>query len=229
MDFASPAMEPYSDNLLMTGAFYIAGFIFGILSIAKPIDDPAYLTQAGLNKCQIIRAALFQFLMALSYTGIAIGLFPVLKLYNEPLALCFLGFKIMAVLFVLIGTFLLLRIGKLSREYLKAAAPDLVFFNRRGALLKRDRDIINHVAMVILMCVGSIMLYLITLQSGLIPFWLSVWGLAGSFLAVFASILVMLRYIAVLNPFYVMLNIPFAVQEVVFALWLIGIGWNQAS
>lgn len=124
MSLVFPAMEAYREILIVVGAFYFFGFLAGILSVAKPVDDPAYLRKAALNSYKVNRAAFFQFLMAIFYTGIAFGLYPILKLHNDWLAPGFLGFRMMAVPFVVIGTFLLLRIRKLSREYVKAGASD---------------------------------------------------------------------------------------------------------
>lgn len=95
-----------------------------------------------------------------------------------------------------------------------------------GDLLKTARDLVNHVVMIIILCIGGIMLYIIMIQSGLIPTWLSVWGILGSVIALLASILVLIKYLQVLSPTYLILNIPIAMQEIVFAVWLIFKGFK---
>ena len=84
MDIAFPAREPYRGISIVVGTCYIFGFLAGILSVSKPVDAPDYLKKAALNSTLINRAAFFQFLMAIFYTGVAVGLFPVLEQHNEP-------------------------------------------------------------------------------------------------------------------------------------------------
>lgn len=220
-------METYRSISVVVGVLYLLGFVAGILSIARAVDDPEYLTKSALNAKQVNKAAGFQFLMAVFCLGIAIVLYPLLKTYNETLAVGFLSFRITAVLFILIGTVMLLLIVKLSEEYRNVNSSESSYFQMTGSLLKTGRDLVNHVIMIIMLCIGGIMLYIIMIQSGLIPIWLSLWGIAGSLMAILASILVMIKYIDVITPTYVLLNVPIVLQEIVFAVWLIVKGFNQ--
>lgn len=227
MDLAFQYIDTYREISIVTGVLYIFGLVAGVLSVAHAVDDSDYLTKSALHAKQVYKAACFQFLMAIFYIGVAIVLYPVLKTYNEILATGFLGFRIVAVIFLLTGVIILLLILKLSQEYVKVGSSDLSSFKRAGDLLKTGRDLINHVCMVITLCIGGIMLYIIMLQTGLIPAWLSVWGLFGSSMAILASILVMVKNMEILKPAYIMLNIPIALQEMVFAVWLIVKGFKQ--
>jgi hypothetical protein len=150
-----------------------------------------------------------------------------LKIYNERLAIGFLSFRIIAALLTLIGTIILLLILKLSQEYVKEGSTGASYYNMIGNLLKTSRDLVNHVGMIIMLSIGGIMLYIIMIQSGLIPMWISVWGLFGSSIAILASFLVMIKYIEILTPTYMILNLPIALQEIVFAIWLIVKGFKQ--
>jgi hypothetical protein len=220
-------VDPYRVISIVVGILYILGFVAGILSIAPAIDNSDYLANSSLSSNQINRAAYFQFLMAFIYIGVAILLFPILKIYNERLAIGFLSFRIIAVLFVLIGTIILLLILRLSHEYIKISPSDSSYYQMIGKLLKTARDLVNHVGMIIMLCVSGIMLYTIIIQSGLIPLWISIWGLLASSLAIITSILVLIKYVEVLTPTYMILNIPIVLQEIVFAIWLIVKGFKQ--
>jgi hypothetical protein len=220
-------IDPYREISIIAGALYLLVFVAGILSIARTVDKSDYLTEPALHSKQVYKAACFQFLMALFYTGIAVVLYPMLTLYNETLALGFLSFRIIAALFTAIGTIVLILIVKLSQEYIKAGTSNTVYYQVIGSLLKTSRDLINHVVMIIMLCIANILLYATLLQSDLIPMWLSVWGIVGSSIAIMASILVMIRSIDVLTTMYVTLNAPIALQEIVFAIWLIVVGFKQ--
>lgn len=212
---------------ILIGVLYLFVFIAGILSVAKAVDDSDYLTKSASNSKQIYRAVFFQFLMAIFYSGIAILLYPVLKVHNESLALGFLGSRVIAVLFVLIGAMTLLLILKLSQAFVKVNAPSSSHYQVIGDLLKTARDLLNHVGMIIVLCMGGIMLNVLLIQSGLIPEWLSVWGILGSVLAILASILVMTKHVQIISRAYIILNIPIALQEIVFAGWLIFKGFEH--
>lgn len=206
---------------IIIGVLYILIFIAGILSVSKAADDPDYLVKSAQNPKQIHRAATFQFLMAIFYTGIAILLYPLLRAYNEELAVGFLVSRIIAVFFVLIGTITFLLILKLSRDFSEAGSSGSLHYHVIGDLLRTARDLFNHVGMIIALCLGGIMLYTVLIQSGLIPVWLSVWGIVGSVIALLASILVGMKFIRIISPVYLILNVPIALQELVFAAWLI--------
>lgn len=219
-------MDLYELTSVLTGMLYLLVFIAGLLSIARAVDHPDYLIKAAKHSWQVRKAAFFQFLMAVFYTIIALLLFPVLKTHNETLAYGFLAFRIIAAALVIVGTGILLRILRLSQQYAKHNSPTTVNYKPTGDKLKTARDFINHVAMIIMLCLSSIMLYTVTLQSGLIPTWLSVWGIAGAAIAILASIFVWLKYVKIISPTYMLLNIPLALQEFVFAVWLIWEGFE---
>ena len=220
-------MDTYRGTSIVIGILYILVYIAGFLSIAHAVDDSDYLTKSALNSNQIYKAVFFQFLMAILYIAIAFLLYPILKTYNERLAIGFLSFRIIAVIFVLIGTLTLLLILKLSQEYVKDNPIGTDSYNSIGDLLKTARDLVNHVGMIIMLCISGIMLYIIMIQSGLIPIWLSVWGIFGSVIAILASILVMIKFVQIISPTYMILNLPIALQEIVFAVWLILKGFKQ--
>ena len=213
----------------IAGALFIVGTVAGLLSIAPSIDAPDYLTKASENETQVLIGAFFQFLMAAAYIGFAILLYPILKRYNESLAIGFLGFRLMAGVFNIIGVIIVLLLLTLSQEFLKAGASASSYFQVTGELLRAARDYVNHVAMILAQSLGGIMYFYIFYQARLVPRWLSVWGIAGATLAILASFLVMFHLIGVITPIYIVLNLPIALQEMVLAVWLIAKGLNSTA
>lgn len=78
--------------------------------------------------------------------------------------------------------------------------------------------------------IGAFMYYLILFKGRLVPAWLSVWGLIGAPLWLGATLLSMFRWIHLYSLTQTLLFIPIALQELVFAFWLIFVGfkptWN---
>ena len=137
-------MDIYRQISILVGVLIIIGTISGILSIAPAVDDSKYLIKAGANSYRVLFASFFQFVMSVAYLGIAISLYSILRQYNERLAIGFLSFRIIAVVFILVGVMILLLILKLSQEYLKSNSLDSSYYDTIGKLLLTGRDFVNH-------------------------------------------------------------------------------------
>jgi hypothetical protein len=90
-----------------------------------------------------------------------------------------------------------------------------------GNLLLAARDWAFLIGSGLVWSLSALVLNYLLYQSRLVPRWLSVWGLVGATLS-FAAYL--LRFFSIDLPEIVFL--PIAVQEMVFALWLIVKGSN---
>ena len=220
-------MDTNRKNTIIAGALYLLGFIAGILSIASAVDDPEYLIKTAANANQTLLATLFQFVMIVAFLGIAITLYPFVKKIDERLALGFLSFRIIGTVFILIGVILLLLILSISQEYIRTGSSDLPMFQLIGGLLRTGRDFVNHIAMIVSLNIGGIMLYLVLYKARLVPRWLSVWGIIGAIITIIASFLIMFRLIDIITPEYMIMNIPIAFQELTFAIWLIVKGFDR--
>lgn len=220
-------MDAFREISIITGVLYLLGFVAGIFSVARAVDDPEYLTKAANNSRAINIAACFQILLALIYLAIPIILYPLLIEFENVLTIGFLSFRILAVLFVMAGTIVLLQILKLSKKYTHVLSNEKSSFQTTGDLLKKRRDLINHVGMVFMLSIGNILLNIHLITFDLIPDWLGIWGIIGAVFAILASLLVLLNRVEVISHRYLVLNMPVVVQELVFSIWLIGVGFVQ--
>jgi hypothetical protein len=213
----------------LAGVLIITGMVAGILSIAPAIDAPDYLTKASANANQVITQAFFQFVIAAAYVGVGVLLYPIIKRYNESLALGFLSFRIIAAVFLIVGMTCALLLLTLSQEFAKAGTPDVSYFHTLGGVLRSGRDVVNHVAMPWSLIASALMFYSILYQTRLVPRWLSGWGLVGTTVSMWATLLVMFRLIDIITPIYVVLAVPWALQEMVMAVWFIVKGFNPSA
>lgn len=214
-------------EIRLAGLLILAGMAAGIFSVAPAIDAANYLTEAAKHPDEAILAAVFQFVMSLAYIGVAILLYPNIKRFGSSLSIGFLSFRIIAVSLSIIGTTLLLSVLALSQEYSQNPLQDRQSLEVWGNVLKTSRDYINHVFMVLVLCAGNFILYVLFFKSKLIPQWLSVWGMTGAFLSVTASMLVLFRKVDIITYEYLALNVPTAVQELVLGVWLIAKGVDK--
>ena len=212
---------------ILAGVLYFLGLVAGVLSVVPVIDLPDYLTQVSAHIGQVTSGAFFQFLMMAAYVGMAITLYPILKRHNESLALGYVGFRLVAAAFIVIGVILLLLLLTLSQEFIRAGAPVSSHFQTVGEILRTGRDLVNHVGMILVLGMGGLLFCYLLYLTELVPRWLSGWGLVGTAVTITASFLFMFRIIELMTSVY--MNFPLALQEMVFAVWLIVKGFRQTE
>jgi hypothetical protein len=216
----------------IAGALFITATVAGILGVVflNPIlNDPDYLLKISANENQVILGALFVFILAAASAGIAISLYPILRKYNEGLALGSVGFRLIEGVLDIVGAISLLLLLTLSQEFVKAGAPNSSYFQTSGVLLLAGNHWVNNVAVLLAWSLGALMYYYIFYQTQLVPRWLSGWGLVGITLTIVTSILVLFRLISPMGTIQVVSNLPIGVQEMVLAVWLIVKGFNSSA
>jgi hypothetical protein len=217
---------------IIAGVLFIIATVAALLStvFTKPILDATdYLIKISANENRIAIGALFRFIAAAASAGIAISLYPILKKYNQGLALGSVGFRIIEGMLGIVGVICLLLLTTLSQEFVKAGAPDSSYFQTSGVLIVAVRDWMGNVAGLLAFGLGALMYYYIFFQTKLVPRWLSGWGLIGTILIIVTSMLVMFRVIGPMSTTQIVLAIPIGLQEMVLAVWLIVKGFNSSA
>ena len=221
-------MDVIRKKSISVGALLILSIVVGILSIDPVIDGMDNLESVSINSNAILIRAFMQFILGLIYASIPIILYTLLKKINTSLTIGFLVFRIISVGFIFIGWLSILLLLALSQEFVSSGSPELLYFKTLDNLLRSGRDLINHVAMPLILSVGNLMFYSILYQSKIIPKWLSLWGLIATILSsVLASLLLMFDVIGIINATYVSLAFPTALLEIVLATWLIVKGFDS--
>jgi len=211
----------------LAGVLIITGMIAGIFSVAPAVDSTKYLTEAAANSNQVIIGAIFQLIMALAYIGVAILLYPIIRQFGKSMAIGFLSFRIIATTLVIVGTIILLSILALSQEAIKHSISDHPDLEVLGSVLKTTRDYINHVFMILMLCAGNVLLYILLIHSKLIPRWISLFGIVGAILSVIASFLVLFRVVEIITTEYLILNLPTGLTDLILGIWLIAKGFKK--
>jgi hypothetical protein len=216
----------------IVGILYIIGTVAGILSVVVTgpfLEGPDYLTKISANQIQFITGALCILVMGLALVMIPMLMYPILKKWNEPLALGYVVFRgALETGFYLAMTVALLILVPLSQAYGKAGAPDASSFQALGTLVLAGRDILDPLNAVIFP-LGALMFYYLLYQSNLIPQWISGWGLIGIVPFLAASLLVLFGYLDPMSSVRNLLYLPLALQEMVMAVWLIVKGFNPSA
>jgi hypothetical protein len=225
-------MDSYRKTAIIVGVLLIACTATTILSLTllNPIlDDPEYLTKLAENEIRAIIGAILEFIWAATAMGIAIWLYPILKKYNEALTLGSVGFRIVEGVFVFVGTLSLLSLLTLGQEFVGVGVADASSFQTIGTLLLAIRHWTHNGIVLIAFCLGALLYYCVFYQSKLIPRWLSGWGLLGAALSLAVTLFSLFNPGFVVSWVHTLLNAPIALQEMVFAVWLIVKGFKPSA
>jgi hypothetical protein len=211
---------------ILLGILLISGILFGIINTVPALEYPDYLTKLSAIETQVLIAVFFQSAMAVVYVCVTVLLYPILKKYHEGLAAGYFGFRIIGAGFLFAGIGSLLLLLWLSQSFISADQAYSSFFQTTGELLRRGRDILNHIGMILPWSIGGLILYYCLYKIKLIPRWLSIWGIIGSAFTLLATLMLMLNFIKIVNPIYLILNAPTALFELALAFFLIIRGFN---
>ena len=162
--------------------------------------------------------------MAVAVAGVAFMIYPILKQntdteIKEGLALWYVGTRITEGATFVVGVLVTLSLLSLSQEFIKAGAPDASYFQTGGTVLIAASNYAWMLGQSVF-CIGVLMLNYLLYQSRRIPRWLSGWGFIGAPLMLVAGFLLLVDGDPN-SPLSNVLYAPLALQEMVFAVWLI--------
>jgi hypothetical protein len=167
---------------------------------------------------------IFWLILAVSVTGIGVMMYPILKKHNEGLALGYVGLRLIESICIIIASISLLSVLTLSQEC-SAGTFDATYYQSIGSLLLTLQNWSFEIGTLIFLGLGGLFLNYSLYELKLVPRLLSVWGLIGAACVLLFGLLGLFGLTAdsiTLN----LLAAPIAVQEMVFAVWLIVKGFN---
>ena len=222
-------MKPYRSTAVLVGVLFILGTVaasFSVVLTQDIIGNSDYLSKVGLNETSIVVGALLVLIMGMSLAFVPILMFPLLRTYNESLAIGYIVFRsgLETVLYV-INVICLLCLIPLSHAFLETSHLNNFYFQILGDLLLKTDFQISPLLKIIF-SVGSLLFNYMLYQSKLVPRWLSGWGIVGATLHLISGLV--LSFNIVTESFFIKIgwDVIIAIQEMVFALWLILKGFN---
>ncbi|MFS8120517.1 MAG: DUF4386 domain-containing protein [Microcoleus sp.] len=218
-------MQANKKIAVVTGILFIVATFAALLAAAiEPIlTRTDYLASISANANKVTVDILFYLIAAFTSVGIAISMYPVMKKSNVGLSIGSLVFRTIEAVFYIVAVVSLLSVLTLSRKFMTAEASDRAVLQVVGDSFLRVREHAT-LAAVFAFSVGAFMYYYLFFQSGLVPRWLSGWGIVATILMLTACVLSLFSDRPVTG--YAILIIPIAVQEMVLAVWLIIKGFN---
>ena len=226
-------MKTYRKTSVIVGILFIIGTVAGISSglVTSPVLGASdYLSQVAMNESAIVLGALLVLVMGFPLAMIPAMMFPIFRKTNEPLALGAVIFRgvleAVTYMIIVISTLMFIPVGQ---AFVEAGAADAATFQAIGDFIKQTVYFTEHI-LALVFTIGALMLYWLFYKTKLIPNWLSLWGFIGAILYFTAPIFNLfdpLRLPLSLGVKWGYLMIPLAIQEMVFALWMIIKGFNK--
>jgi Domain of unknown function (DUF4386) len=192
--------------------------ILGSLALGSALDGDDYLV--NFPGGQVILASVLFLVAATSAFGTAVLLFPILRRHNEGLAAGYVGLRAFEnILYAagVVGLLMMLTVSE-SDAAGAAASTDLRLV---GAALLALHSWAVLLGTLIFAGLGSLTLNCVLYRSRLVPRWLSAWGLIGAAGIFVYGLLGIFGVGTGLGSPYTALAMPLAVQEMVFAIWLV--------
>ena len=225
-------MNSNRKTAIIVGVLFIISTVAGILSAVflEPIlNAPDYLINVSANENQVINGALLELICAGAFLGIAVMMFPILKKYNENIALGYVVARILEAVPFVVGVISLLSLLTLSQEYVQAGTPDAPHYLPLSTLLLEVHDLTNLLGSMIIFSLTALILNYSLYQSKLVPGFISIWGLIGAPLMLTAGLLGMFGLFSPFSTISIFLALPLALNEMVLAVWLIVKGFNSSA
>jgi hypothetical protein len=224
-------MNSNRKTAIIVGVLFIiaTASIFAESLYGPILSSPDYLDITYPNKIIVITGILLESIMIPAMFLIPIFLFPILKKHNKVLALGYIGFRSLEAVLISIAEINKLSLVNLSRNYLNKGGADASYFQNIGSSIQSKLYWVNTdgVIYVVIFAIGALMLYYILYRSKLVPRWIAGWGLIAAVTILIAS--VMSAFIDLSPTIAILLIAPIALQEMVFAVWLIVKGFNPAA
>jgi hypothetical protein len=218
-------------NAICAGILFIVADLAGFLSFPfmAPVNAANYLVSVSTYGGLVATGAVLLFIGGASAIGIAMSLYPVLRKYNEGLALGSVGFRTVEGMLDFISVLGLLILITLSQQFVGAGSPDSSYFQTLGVLTVSGFHWATNVIKLMVFSLGCLLYYILFFRTNLIPRWLSGWGVVAAIMTMVSALLVMYGLIAPFSTAQIVLNLPILPQELVLAVWLIVKGFNPST
>jgi len=194
--------------------------IAGSVVLGSVLEQDDFLLGLDAHAAQVTLAAGLFLIAATSAVATAFLLFPILRRHAEGLAAGYIALRTFENVFYVAGSVSLLAMLTVSQNGSLGSAgpPDVALL---GAALQAVRSWAVVLGTLIFFGLGCVVLNTILFQSRLVPRWLSGWGLLGAAGVSTYGVAGLLGYGTELGSPLMLLAMPIALQEMVFAGWLL--------
>ncbi|MGX6445162.1 DUF4386 domain-containing protein [Neobacillus sp. K501] len=212
------------------GVLFILAAVTAVigLNLYDPIlKDPDYLMKGSENANQVKVGVLMELLLVISAIGTATTMFPLLRQYNETIALWHVCFRFLEAIIITVGIISVLSLLTLSHQFVAAGAPEPSSFHSSGIILKAIHDWTFMLGPLFMLGINTMMYSYIFYRTRLVPRFISILGMTGAACVFVCSLFVMFGVFPQISFWGGILAVPVAANEMILAVWLIVKGFNE--
>ena len=212
----------------MAGLLILVQLTAAIIShsvILEPLlyDSNDFLVAFSENSTPAKIAVLLDFIVGASWFAASVLLFPILKQFNERVALWFTGIRLAEFVTLIMGGIIVLAILFTSQKYVGGNTSDGSNLMSMGELLRYSRGSTQNLSLLAY-SMGSLLLYYLLFRTKLIPRFISILGFVGVAGLLVDTLLSIFGYYTGELMYFIML--PMGLSEILLGLWLIVKGFN---
>jgi len=203
--------------------------VVGLILYDPLLNDPAYLRAGDAHRNSVMLGVLMELILVIAAIGTSTTMFPILRKYNETIALWHVCFRFLEAIVITIGIISMLALLTLSHAFVNMTNPDVGSFQVSGITLKAIHDWTFLLGPNFLLGINTMMYSYIFYKTKLIPRFIPILGMTGSTLVFVCALLVMFGVIEQLSAWGAILALPVAANEMILAVWLIAKGFNISA
>jgi hypothetical protein len=225
-------MIAHRKNAFITGVLFIVAAVTSVIGLIlyDPIlNGSDYLMKGSEHANQVVLGALMELMLVVSAIGTSTAMFPILRKYNETVALWHICFRFLEAIIITVGIISVLSLLTLSREFAASASPDIASFQAAGISLKAVHDWTFLLGPNFMLGINTMMYSYIFYKSKLVPRFIPILGMTGSVLVFLAAVLEMFGVFPQISVWGAILSLPVAANEMILAVRLLVKGFNGSA
>lgn len=170
-----------------------------------------------------------ELILVVSAIGTATTMFPLLRKYNETIALWHVCFRFLEAIIITIGLISVLSLLTLSQEFVATEALDPTSFHSSGIILKAIHDWTFMLGPLFMLGINTMMYSYIFYKTKLVPRFISILGMLGATCVFACSLFVMFGVFPQISFWGAILAVPVAANELILAVWLLIKGFDDTA
>lgn len=219
-------MNSTQKHVRIAGLFFLLAMVASLVGggLLEPIlTTPNFLATSMSQESLLKTGVLLEMINAFAVIGIAVLLYPILKQFNEQIALGYFAFRLIESIVCVLAAVIPLLILTLVQSHAEGGAPAGSNLQNLGISLLAIRTMTTTLLIPIFFGFGALLFYYLLYQTRLIPRFISIWG----FIGVLGILIVAFTE---LNGILVMaFLLPIILNEIFLVIWLIAKGFKTAK
>jgi hypothetical protein len=214
----------------LAGSFFLVAMAASIAGggiVDSIVNADADLATMDARGTLIVAGVLLEMVNCAAVVGIAAVLYPVLRRFGPASAIGYVAFRAIEAGLLAVAAVIPLALVGLSHDPPEAVAAATSSLGGLAPVLLSMREQFFGLGFVVFFCLGAALLYTVLYRSGLVPRFISVWGLIGVATVFVWNLLAALGVDSGVAG--AILAVPIIANEIFLGAWLIAKGFSATQ